>query len=89
MAGNDRALDNVTITMAPETAAKARVRAAEQGVSLSRYIGEVLREHLGRDDEYEKAYRAWRSAKPWNLKGAPERYPKREELYDRPVLRRR
>ena len=90
MAGNDRALDNVTITMAPETAAKARVRAAERGMSLSRYVGEVLREHLGRDDAYQRAMRRYLSRGPFEeLKGPPERYPKREELYDRKVFRRR
>jgi hypothetical protein len=59
-------------------------------VSLSRYIGEVLRKELRHDDEYEAAYRAWRKdSKPWPLKGSPVRYPKREELYDRPLFRRR
>jgi hypothetical protein len=91
MAGKDRALDNVTITIAPETAAKARVRAAERGMSLSRYIGEVLREHLGRDDAYGRAMRSYLGRGPFEeLKGAaPQRYPKREELYDRKVFRRR
>jgi len=56
---------------------------------LSRYIGEVLRKELGGMDEYEAAYRAWRKRKPFPLKGSPEPYPKREELYDRPIFRRR
>jgi hypothetical protein len=59
-------------------------------MSLSRYIGEMLRKELRHDDAYEAAYRAWRKdSKPWPLKGPPVRYPKREELYDRPVFRRR
>jgi len=89
MAENNRALANVTITLDPDTAAKARVKAAEAGMSLSRYIGDVLRAQLGQDDEYWAAYRRWKARKPWNLKGPPERYPTRDELYDRPVLRRR
>lgn len=79
-------MKNVTITLDDETAASARVRAAERRMSLSRFVGELLREHLRQSREYEAAYRAWRAEKPLKLKGA---YPKREDLYDRPVLRRR
>ena len=82
-------MKNVTVTLDEETAARARVQAAEQKMSLSRYIGEVLRKELRHAEEYEAAYRAWRAEKPWPLKGPPQPYPKREELYDRPVLRRR
>ena len=82
-------MKNVTVTLDEETAARARVQAAEQKMSLSRYIGEVLRKELRHAEEYEAAYRAWRAEKPWPLKGPPQPYPKREELYDRPVFRRR
>ena len=40
------------------------------------------------DDAYEAAYRAWRERKPFELTGPPRPYPKREELYERPALRR-
>jgi hypothetical protein len=82
-------MKNLTITLDEETARLARIRASEREMSLSRYIGEVLRRELRHDDAYETAYRAWRAEKPFPLKGAPQPYPKREELYDRPVLRRR
>jgi hypothetical protein len=83
-------MKNVTVTLDERTAARARVQAAERNMSLSRYIGEVLRRELRLADEYEAAYRAWRKdRKPWPLKGPAQPYPTREELYDRPVLRRR
>jgi len=83
-------MKKVAVTLDEDTAARARVRAAERNMSVSRYIGEVLRKELRHADEYEAAYRAWREdRKPWPLKGRPVRYPKREELYDRPVSRRR
>jgi hypothetical protein len=82
-------MKNVTVTLDEETAARARVQAAERKMSLSRYIGELLRKELRHADEYDAAYRAWRARKPFSLKGPPRPYPKREELYDRPVLRRR
>ena len=82
-------MKNVTITLDEQTAARARVEAAERNMSLSRYIGEVLREQIRRSDGYEKAMRAWLARKPFPLKGPPQKYPGRDELYDRPVLRRR
>ena len=83
------AMKNLTITLDEETARIARIRAAERDMSLSRFIGEALRRELRHADEYEAAYRAWRARKPFPLKGSPQPYPRREELYDRPVLRRR
>ncbi|MDH3320920.1 MAG: hypothetical protein OEO84_14695 [Betaproteobacteria bacterium] len=83
------AMKNLTITLDEETARLARVRAAKRDMSVSRYIGELLRRELRHDEEYEAAYRAWRAEKPFPLKGPPQPYPKREELYDRPVFRRR
>ena len=83
-------MKKVTVNLDEETAARARVQAAERKLSLSRYIGEVLRKELRHSGEYEAAYRAWREdLDPWPLKGPQRPYPKREELYDRPVLRRR
>jgi hypothetical protein len=84
-----RCLQNVTITLDEGTLAEARVRAAERNMSLSRYVGEVLREKSRYSRAYEEAMRAALAEKPWPLKGPPQRYPTREELYDRPVLRRR
>lgn len=82
-------MKSLTITLDEETARLARVRAAKRDMSVSRYIGELLRRELRHDEAYEAAYRAWRAEKPFPLKGPAEPYPKREELYDRPVFRRR
>jgi hypothetical protein len=78
------------VALDADTAARARAQAAGRKMSLSRYIGEVLRKELRHAYEYEAAYRAWRDdLKPWPLKGPPQRYPTRDEIHDRPVLRRR
>ena len=82
-------MKNLTITLDEETARLARGRAAKRDMSVSRYIGELLRRELRHDEAYEAAYRAWRARKPFPLKGPPQPYPRREELYDRPVFRRR
>lgn len=84
-----RHLRYLTVTLDEQTLAKARVRAAQRNVSLSRFIGDLLLRELRHDDEYESACRTWRSAKPFALKGSAPRYPKREDLHDRSLLRRR
>jgi hypothetical protein len=76
-----RELSNVTITLDTATLAKARVKAAESSLSLSRFIGNVVREHVGKDDAYEVAMRAALAQKPLKLEGP---YLTREELYARP-----
>ncbi|MGH8702800.1 MAG: CopG family transcriptional regulator, partial [Burkholderiales bacterium] len=62
---------------------------AERNMSLSRYVGELLRERMRHSREYEAAMKGWLAEKPLKLTGPWKPYPKREELYDRPVLRRR
>jgi hypothetical protein len=80
-------MKNVTITLDDETAAQARIKAAERNMSLSRYIGEVLREHGRGNDEYERAMRRFLSRKPTPLKRPGQRYATRDELHDRAALR--
>lgn len=82
-------MKNITITLDETTAAWARVHAAERNMSLSRFVGEVLHDRMRNAREYEEAMRASLAERPLNLKGPWKPYPKREELYDRPVLRRR
>lgn len=82
-------MKNVTITLDKETAAWTRVHAAQRNLSVSRFVGEVLREHMRESREYEAAMKRYLALKPFPLTGPPQRYPKREELYDRPVFRRR
>ncbi len=82
-------MKNVTITLDEETAGWARVHAAQRNVSLSRFVGELLRQHMRESREYEEAMRRFLDRKPVKLKGSGERYPTREELYDRSGLRRR
>jgi hypothetical protein len=80
-------MKNITITLDEETAAWARVHAAEQGKSLSRLLGEMLRERMDGERAYEDAMRRFLSKKPQPLSSGTGRYPKREELYDRGRLR--
>jgi hypothetical protein len=56
-------------------------------MSLSRFIGEVLQENMRQAREYERAMHRFFEGEPVALKARRERYPSRDELYDRGRLR--
>lgn len=73
---------NVTITLDEETARWARVEAAKRDTSVSRYVGELLRQHMVESEEYERARRSFASRGPVELSsGRP--YPTRDEVHRR------
>ena len=82
-------MKNVTITLDEKAAAWARVQAAERDMSLSRFVGQLIHDQMRHSWEYEKAMRRALARKPLDLKGPWKPYPKREELYDRPIFRGR
>ena len=79
---------NVTITLDEETAAWARVHAAEQDMSLSRFIGEMLRRQMRDSREYQEAMQRYLSSKFVVHLEPGERLPTREEINDRAALRK-
>lgn len=81
-------MKNITITLDPETASWIRVQAAEKNTSVSRLVGELLRERMTHNREYQSAMRHFLSRQPLVLREPGEKLPTREEIYDRPVLRR-
>jgi hypothetical protein len=80
-------MKNVTITLDEETLALARVHAARQGISISRMVGELLRQRMREAREYDEAMRRYLAVAPVKLKRAGEHYAKRETLHDRAGLR--
>ena len=80
-------MKNVTITLDNQTAAWLRVQAAQQGMSVSRFVGEALRSRMQMSREYEQAMRRWLAKKPVAFKWKGGRRPTREELHDRDALR--
>jgi len=78
---------NVTITLEEEVARWARIRAAELDTSVSRLVGEMLRERMEADRRYLAAQEVFFSVEPRPLRRAATRYPRREELHDRHGLR--
>jgi hypothetical protein len=80
-------MKNITITLDEETAAWARVHAAQRNVSLSRFVGGLLHQHMRESHEYEEAMRRFLADGPVKLKRHRGRYLTREEAHDRTRLR--
>lgn len=79
---------NVTISLDDELARKARVAAAERDMSLSKFIADLLRKEVASDSGYEEAMHEYLAESPYVSLGRGEKLPSREEMHDRPVLRR-
>jgi len=78
---------NVTVSLEDDVARWARVQAAELDLSLSRFLGDLLREKMKQDTAYEVAMRQFLARRPKALKPAGKRYPAREQLHERSHLR--
>lgn len=78
-------LRNVTVTLQEDVARWARLEAARNDTSVSRLLGEILRQRMTDDDQYQRALRRALGRKPF-LK-TDGRYPSREEIHDRARLR--
>jgi hypothetical protein len=79
-------LKNVTITLEDHVARWARMEAARENTSVSRFVGELLADRMHQDQEYQSAMERYLSVKPHAIsKGRP--YPRREALHDRASLR--
>ena len=76
-------MKNVTITLDEEVARWARIMAAEQNTSVSRLVGELLREKMIAKKNYQIAMQQYLSQPPKVLKTPGETFPAREALYER------
>ena len=76
-------MKNVTITMDEEVARWARVKAAEQDTSVSRLVGEMLREKMMNEQSYHSSMQRYLSRKPCPLTKPGTKYPSREEIHER------
>jgi plasmid stability protein len=76
-------LRNVTITLDEDVARWARIRAAERDTSVSRLVGELLRERMLEEQSYEVAMREYLARPPRKLRKPGTRYPRRADLYGR------
>ena len=80
-------MKNVTISLDEDTAQWIRVQAATKATSVSRLVGDMLRERRLEDAEYQNAMVRFLKRPTTRLKSEENDYPDRESLYDRPILR--
>ena len=78
-------MKNVTITLEEEVAQWARVLAAKKNTSVSQLLGQMLKERMAQESEYEAAMNRYLSRK--QTVRSTVRHPKREELYERKRIR--
>jgi hypothetical protein len=78
-------MKNVTVTLEEDVAQWARIYAAKHNTSVSQLLGQILKEKMAHDDDYEAAMNRYLSRRSTiRSKG---RYPTREELHDRKSIR--
>ncbi len=78
---------NVTITLEDEVARWARIRAAELDTSVSRLLGDLLRQMMDDDTAYTRARDDYLARPPAALSRRGAKRPARNELHDRAGLR--
>jgi hypothetical protein len=83
---------NITVAIDEDLARWARVRAAQCDKSVSQLVADILRSEMEEVAQTERGrYKEWwekfSSFEPRPLSNG-EPYPTRDDLYDRPVLRR-
>ena len=76
-------MKKITITLDERVAHWAGKRAAEQDTSLSRLVGNLLREKMLDEKDYLIAMQQYLSQPPWKLKKSGAKYPSRQELHAR------
>ena len=81
---------NLTIVVDEGTLKKARMRALEEGTSVNAVLREKLEEYAGARLERREAWRKIKElARSAGVGSDGRDLPKREELYDREIMRNR
>lgn len=76
---------NVTVVLDEDVALWARLEAARRDTSVSRLLGDLLKQQMGRERRYEQAMRSALRRGPFLASDG--RYLKREQLHERSRLR--
>ena len=71
----------MTITLDEDVARWARIRAAEREMSVSRLIGDLLREKMLMEQSYEVAMREYLARPARKLRRTAAPYPRRTDLH--------
>jgi hypothetical protein len=80
-------MKNVTVSLKENVVRWARIRAAEQGKSLSQFLGDLLEERMRHETDYEAARRRFMAGKPFAFRKRGEELPTRDEIHGRKGFR--
>ncbi|HEX8662742.1 MAG TPA: hypothetical protein VF744_01785 [Beijerinckiaceae bacterium] len=80
-------MKNVTVTMDEALLRKARVAAAQEGKSLSKFIAETVERRVGRKKTQLEALEAFLAGPLMDLTDENGKAPSRDEIYDRSRVR--
>ncbi|MDE2851810.1 MAG: hypothetical protein OYL92_16580 [Acidobacteriota bacterium] len=80
-------MKNITVTLPEEDALWVRVRAAENGRSVSRWLADLLQGMRRKEDRYEVSMERALAIEPQRLNESGKPYPSRDSLHDRDGLR--
>lgn len=75
-------MKNVTLSLDEQVLARARVAAAQQGKSLSRFIGELVERSVGRPLTQREAMERFLSGPLLDLTDENGKAPTRDRIYD-------
>jgi len=76
-------MKNVTITLDQEVAAWARIHAAKHETSVSKLVGQMLKEKMLHEKRYQAAMQHYLSQTPRHLKESGVNYPDRNDIHER------
>ena len=81
---------NLTITVDEETVKRARIRALEEGTSVNALLRGYLEDYAGvRRERMEAGRKLLELSRASRAGSGGEGLPKREDLYNRPIMRNR
>lgn len=75
-------MKNVTISLDEGVVAQARVAAAKQGKSLSRFVSELVEARVGRTITQKEALRQFLSGPPLHVLDENGKAPSRDDLHE-------
>lgn len=80
-------MKNITITLDKQMADWLRLNAAKKGISVSRFVGDLVHERMREARDYNEAMRQFLAEKPFHRGWADGHRPTREEIHDRAKAR--
>lgn len=74
-------MKNITITIEPDVAKWAKIRAAKNDTSLSRMVGQMLKSEMLAEKRYQTSMKQFLSQSPLMIKASGQPYPSRDDIH--------